>query len=377
MAEQIQKSKIKKVFLEGLPKKKGIGANKDKIMTDWTNSIGLSFGFQIGDLFGTIQIIDIKKVNGKSKLLLKYNNKQLWMDSGHIFNCKLKNLVGLKTTEYTYNIGDIVETNSGKIEILERLRIPINASNRKNRAEKGYKYKCLIDDNIDTIVESHLKEGKGCNVCSNHKVMKGVNDIATTHPQLIKYFPNGYSQASLYMIGTKQSFYFKCPICKRIKTTKTRPYDIIRNGIESIGCICGNNHSYCEKFFYRMLELLNIKFIKECVFEWLDGRKRYDFYFKLNNKEYIVETDGAFHYIDNNMSGQTAKETKAIDDEKDRLAKEHGIEVIRIDCNFYSLNSTQKFMKIKSNIINCLSYILDLNNIDWNECNIFAIKKYI
>jgi hypothetical protein len=372
---KIQQEKIRKVFLERIPKKEGIGANKGKLMTDWNNSVGCSFDFQLDDLFGTIYILDIKKNKGKSKLLLQYKDKQLWMDSGHVYNCKFKNLVGLKTTDYTYNIGDIVENKFGKIKITKQIKIKINSSSRDNRTEKGYEYICLIDKNIDTISESHLNEGKGCNVCTNTKLMTGINDIATTHPHLIKYFPVGYEQASLYMIGTKESFYFKCPICGRLKTIKTRPFDIIKNKIESIGCICGSHPSYCEKFFYRMLELINIKFIKECGFDWLDSRRKYDFYFETNYNKYIVETDGYWHTHDNNMSGQTAEESIIIDNYKDEQAKLHGIEVIRIDCDFYGLTDIQKFNKIKTNIIENLSNILDLTYVDWNECDKFANTK--
>jgi Fe2+ or Zn2+ uptake regulation protein len=202
--------------------------------------------------------------------------------------------------------------------------------------------------------------------------MSGVNDIATTHPQLIKYFPNGLEQATKYMIGTHESFYFKCPKCGRIKTIKTRPIDIIKNSTESIGCICGSKPSYCEKFVYRMFELLHVNFTKEYGFEWIDSRRKYDFYFNLNNNEYIVETDGYWHNHDNNMSGQTAEESQAIDDYKDRLAQEHGIEVIRIDCDFYGLKSNQQFNKIKTNLIEKLSNILNLKNIDWDDCNNFG-----
>lgn len=373
----MKEKSIKKIFLERLPKKEGIGANKGKLMTDWNNSVGCSFDFQLDGLTGTIYILDIKKNKGKSRLLLQYKDRQLWMDSGHIYNCKLKNLVGLKTVDYIYKVGDIVENKFGSIQITKQTRIDVNSSYKKNRTDKAYEYKCLIDGNIDIISESHINEGKGCNVCTSHKCMKGINDIATTHPHLVKYFPEGNEQASLYMIGTYNYFYFKCPICGRLKTTKIRPYDAIKNNLEvSIGCICGSNISYCEKFVYRMLELLKIDFIKECGFDWLDNRRKFDFYFKLNDKEYIIETDGYWHTHDNKMSGQTAEESKAIDDYKDEQAKEHRIEVIRIDCDFTGLNHTQRFSKIKYNIIKELAYILNFDKLDWDECNKFATKLY-
>ena len=77
----------------------------------------------------------------------------------------------------------------------------------------------------------------------------------------------------------------------------------------------------------------------------------------------IIEMDGGFHYIDNNLSGQTANKTQEIDNYKELKAKEHNIEVIRIDCNY---EHDDKFEYIKNNIIHSkLNNILELNNVNW------------
>ena len=76
--------------------------------------------------------------------------------------------------------------------------------------------------------------------------------------------------------------------------------------------------------------------------------------------------DGGWHTQDNNMSGQTAKESKEIDNYKDKLAKEHGLKVIRIDCDYYNIKN--RFDYIKNNIINSkLNEIFNLNDINWYE----------
>lgn len=79
----------------------------------------------------------------------------------------------LKNRNYKYNIGDIIKTKTGEIEIIEQITI-IDA--RKSNI-KAYKYKCLIDGNIDKVSESNLNREQGCNVCSNRKVLKGYNDL--------------------------------------------------------------------------------------------------------------------------------------------------------------------------------------------------------
>jgi hypothetical protein len=77
--------------------------------------------------------------------------------------------------------------------------------------------------------------------------------------------------------------------------------------------------------------------------------------------------DGGFHEKDNSMSGQTVKDSKIIDNEKDRLALEHGIEVIRINCNYGQLEN--RFEHIKENIINNkkLNKIFNLTKIEWES----------
>ena len=43
---------MKKVFLDELPRKYGFGANKDKLIVDWNNSIGYKVKFIYDDING-------------------------------------------------------------------------------------------------------------------------------------------------------------------------------------------------------------------------------------------------------------------------------------------------------------------------------------
>ena len=59
-----------------------------------------------------------------------------------------------------------------------------------------------------------------------------------------------------------------------------------------------------------------------------------------------------------------------IDDEKDKLALQNGIKVIRVDCNY---GSTNRFEFIKNNILSSeLSNIIDMSKINFNDANIEA-----
>lgn len=158
-----------------------------------------------------------------------------------------------------------------------------------------------------------------------------------------------------------------CPDCGYIK--KYRMRDLWNNGFSCPRC--GDGFSYPNKFAFNFFEQLDVSFIAEYVPTWSYG-KRFDFYFKLNNKKYIVEMDGWFHFNDNPMSGTTKEEAHEIDDEKDKLAAENDVHMIRID----SCESTLEY--IKENIyLSDLNDLFDLSKIDWNKCNEYASNSIV
>lgn len=117
-----------------------------------------------------------------------------------------------------------------------------------------------------------------------------------------------------------------------------------------------------------ILNQLEIDYISEYSPEWIKP-KRYDFYIpKLN---VIIEMDGAFHYIERQKSNLTLDEVKNMDNYKESIALQHGIKVIRIDCNYYGLSKRQSY--ISNNILTSeLSQLINLNDIDFDEANIYA-----
>ena len=70
------------------------------------------------------------------------------------------------------------------------------------------------------------------------------------------------------------------------------------------------------------------------------------------------------------MNGQTKEESQYIDEMKDRLAEEHGYKVIRI---YYNDDFKIKDNLLKSDIVK----IINLNNIDWEECERFALSNRV
>jgi len=348
---------VRKVFLDELPRH----GNTNRI--SWKECKDCYFNFQWDNIIGTIKIIDVKTENKYTKLLLQYKDNKKWITPSHISECKIAMLIGIKTYEYSYNVNDTIKDDKRNIEILEQIKI-IKSSGRR---ERGYKYKCLIDGNIDNISEFNLKHGQGCNVCSNNKVLKGINDVYTTDFWMIKYFKNE-EDAHKYSRNSHSKIDTICPDCKIKKQT------IVKNlCIYGFSCPkCGDGISMPNKIAFNMLEqLLGFdNFEREYSPKWID-RRLYDFYFKLNKKEYIIEMDGRFHNIDNNMNGNTKEESKVVDDYKDEMAELHGIEVIRINCDY---ENNDRFEHVKNNILKNekLNELFDLSIIDWTK-----VYKYI
>lgn len=239
------------------------------------------------------------------------------------------------------------------------------------------KYKSIIDDVTckcrvcNAIYEQKarkLMEGVGCPVCAGVRVVKGINDIATTNPDIVQYFKNT-EDAYKYTKCSTASTDFKCPVCGYEKFMKI-------NSVVSINhfsCpICSDGISYPNKFSRAFLKQLPVENVKYEYTPLWAKQYSYDNYFEYMGRKYILEMDGAFHYMKYYNSNLSLEDTKQRDKEKDELAKNNNIQMIRINC-FYS---TKEF--IKKNILESdLSIIFDLSNINWEQCDKDACRTLI
>jgi DNA-directed RNA polymerase subunit RPC12/RpoP len=271
----------------------------------------------------------------------------------------------MKKFQYKYKVEDIItNVNSGKLQILEQIRVKSG-----KWKIKGYRYRCLICGNEDIINEYSLKNHVGCNVCSNQKVLKGYNDVATTNQYLASLFANKedtykYTEHS----GLKVDFI--CPDCGNLIKNKTI-FKINKRGLSCPKC--------SEKFVFNILQQLKIDFVYQLTsknFKWCDKYK-YDFYFKINNKEYIIETNGIGHYEKgfDTCGGKTLKEEKENDKLKKELAINNGIleeNYIIIDCRYSTLDW------IKEHALSSkLNELFDLSKVIWLECHKYACSGLV
>lgn len=116
--------------------------------------------------------------------------------------------------------------------------------------------------------------------------------------------------------------------------------------------------SYPERVFRSYLEYMDIPFEQEKSFPF-SNKKRYDFYFELNNIPYLAEVHGIQHYEESKKMTRfklTFEEQKKTDKWKKDKAIEEGFNYIEIDAKY------SKFYYIIENIINS---DLPTDNIDW------------
>lgn len=343
---------MKKVFLEDLPKRGNT--------IDWKKSVGLKVYFTYNNINDYVTIVDYVSMNN---ILVRYKDKEMVFNTSTFKRCPFGSLLGVYIMDHIYEKGDIIDNSKSKIKILEKIRYGKGNG-------RGYKYVCLDCGNEDMIFEYQIKKGVGCNVCTINprKALVGVNDISTTAPWLVDYLFDK-NDAYKYTQSSGKSIKFKCPVCGDIRT---RTIDkVYQRGFSCISC--GDGFSIPFKFMTNILKESNIKFKTEYSPEWcsyeINGSMRtgrYDFY--IPSKKIIIETDGAFHKIDNSMNGQTKEESGKIDKIKDNLAFKNGIEVIRIDC------SITDFDYMKANIEKNKRFreVVNIDSIDLQQCYIKA-----
>lgn len=331
-----------------------------KHIVDWKKSIGSKVRFEYNNIKGTLEIVDY--LTKGNKVVIKYNDTLHTLQSGNLKKCRLKILF---SKIFLYQIGDVIDN----LVITERF-----FKFYSNSEIKFYKYICLKCgwDNGE-ISESQLKKGIRCSCCNGKTVVVGINDIPTTDSWMIPYFQGGEEEAKLYTKCSMKKIYPICPDCNRVKDREMTISNIYRN--HGIGCSCSKSNSYPNKFIFKMLDQLQIKFEPEKVFDWAKFA-RYDFYFisPIDNKEYIIEADGDLGHGNYTYGGDEFSKIESLyyDYRKDIMAEIHNIKVIRIDCKKSYANY------IKDNIFKSeLKYLLNLDNINWEICGEFAEKNIV
>lgn len=339
---------MRKVLISDLPTKKY--GNTFRI--DWMKSVGLKVKFIYDDLNGEIKIVDYN--NGKINVL--YNNSKYWIGTYEFAKGEISYIIGIKNFKSPFKVGKIYskKNNNGKVKI-------INVGRKNN--SRSVIYKCLDCGEISEIEDYHAKNGFYCAVCTNKRIIKGINDLETTNPEFLKYVTN-IEDARRLSIGSKKKVPCKCPFCGYKKMIS---FDALHR--QGFGCNrCSDGLSYPSKFITALLSQLDITFKTEYKDQWTDNR-RYDYFIK--DYKLIIEIHGLQHYEGgfDRAGGKNLSEEYENDKYKQKLAYQNGYNdsnYIVLDCRMSNVDY------IKNSVMNSkLPQIFNFNesDIDWIFCD--------
>ena len=288
--------------------------------------------------------------------------------------------------DYKYNVGDIISSTNSSFKVLKQIRIRRERKTHGNLEltnEKGYLVKCINDGYEFEVLEYNLSRNYGCPVCSNRKIIKGINDVATTHPDIAKLIKNVEDTYNVSFSSSKK-LDFRCPRCGHIKRDTF-------NHISFFGfsCpVCSDRISYPNKFIAKLLVELNIEFEREVLFDWCEfpcyvenNKLDYGIYdFVIPKMKLIIEADGELGHGKNTMNTIrhnrrkiTSEETLYRDQMKDTLAIKNGYNIIRIDCSYNRTHN--RFNTIVQNIkTSKLSQFFNLDGINFDDIDKYCIE---
>ena len=315
------------------------------------------------------------------KMIGKYQNAKtkvdILCDKGHLWQPTPTDALRCSCGEcnklFKYN----QKTTDDLIRELKEKEIKAFPLEEYKGAREKILFQCLEceDHKFQSSPDNLLNKTQRCPICASkdggekHRrtLLTKNNMFANVHPEYVDCLVDK-NNAYEYSYGSNKIVSWLCPDCNKIFE---KPFcEIDRNGFSCP--FCSKWKSYPNNFMSSILQQLKIDFIPEYSPDWIKPRK-FDFYFMLNNQEYIIEMDGAFHYIERQKSQMTLDEVLSIDKYKQDLAIEHGIKVIRIDCNYYGIYQRKDYIteNIKKSEINS---ILDLSTVNYDEADIFALQ---
>lgn len=305
-----------------------------------------------------------------SLIEILYHNEKHIINAKSILNAVCFQFIKDQLIDWKYDVGERICNNNHSFEIIDR---------KAKVCRKYYKIKCLLcgfdsntpyyknhDRQLHTeywVLEQKL-EDMDCPVCGYNVafVAPGINDIATVASWMIQYFVDK-TDCQKYNIQSKSQLNMNCIYCNKHKMYNPKKLYVYKH----LPCTCEDHISIPNKIAYTtFMKLYNANIIQNYINEYSPewaNRYRYDNYFESNGKKYIIEMDGGIGHGNSTFKSNKQDIDGLIRDKiKDQLAKEHDIELHRIDCN------TMDYELIYQRLYNNLAYIIQEElNIDMCE----------
>ncbi len=331
---------------------------------DWKKAadIHASIKFKYDMIVG---VMEIAEAMTKNQIRVKIGDSLRIISTGSLNAGNLAELLKIIKSEHTYKAGDEIHDTQNDVLITECTR---------RRGTKAYRYRCNVCQYEDFVKEYEIGASGICHVCHNKKTVPGRNTIEKTDPWMVPFFDN--EDYLKYRHGANIREYFICPQCKYKKTKQMTIHTLYST--KSVSCPrCSDGISYPNKYMWSVLEQLKNQnkielFEREWNADWL-GKRRFDFMVSGKTGMFFIEMDGGLGHGRNIIAsnGLTADETLKIDAEKDKLAEDHGLSVVRVD----AVKSEKTYLK--HSIKSALGHRLDLGDIKWAQAAKNATKSKI
>lgn len=252
-------------------------------------------------------------------------------------------------------------THDQYIEAVSQRNHNIEVIGQYVNSDTAIMHRCKIDGYEWKATPYHILNDTGCPLCSNHIIIVGINDLATTHPHLISEWDYDANGNLLPTMVTKNSIIkvgWKCP-----RGHKYMAY-VNNKAKRGDGCsICNkeNKISFKELIVYYYIH----EYFDDAISSYSDmdnNLTELDIFIPSLNIG--IEYDGIFYH-------QNIERDK----NKDQVCNNLNIELIRVreyGCPIYQ--STCKFINLKDfsmhtlncEITNLLRYLgVNVNNIDF------------
>lgn len=162
---------------------------------------------------------------------------------------------------------------------------------------------------------------KALGIKSNNKMLY---DIESVRGHIIDV-----DEAKQTTYQSNKKILFKCSTdgCDNTKMMKVN--NLVNRGYSCPNC--SSNISYPELFFTAYLEVKNIPYETQVIFEDLSDRK-YDFRIILNGVTFLCETHGGQHYLTKDKGYYNVETVQESDKIKRQYAKNNNINYIELDC---------------------------------------------
>ncbi len=307
---------------------------------------------------------DYNKNNIKPDELTSGSNRKVWWicKLNHNYEASISNRV--KGTGCPYCAGqkvlegynDLATTHPALLKEWDYNKNKLKPNEISSGSGKSVWWKCKNGHSWKAIICNRTKNGiRGCPYCSNRKLLKGYNDLATTNPELLKEWDYNKNKIKPYEIiaGTTKKVWWRCEKGHEWYAT------VVSRTKKHFCPICNANKqtSISEKSIVYYLNKAHIDLIEN----YKIGKKELDVF--IPNMNVGIEYDGQYFH----------KNIKK-DLEKNKLCEDNKIKLIRIrEPELPVLNSTSIDLKIHTltqdhsymnDIIRTLLEYLNISKID-------------